>query len=508
MSSAHPTPIKLLLAGHSGIGKDSIVSRITEALAKEGKSVHHVKFEVDHMDRFLEGPTTADQKEKVRLLAQRAIEQLKQTPSDVHLVVLSMHLTYFANGLIIQPLSWHYTDRASGEIEPILLKYIIRQFAPHYVVSLIDDIQAAHRKVLKANVTLRDLLRWRNAETYAADIVANLTHFDGAKPKHLLDPKLEPEIFEFYPYEFSPLMAVRNDTRTLLRFVFEPEIPRIYSSFPISRPREMPDADLAMREINDHNTWLADRYTVFNPLAIDERPLVAALARFLEGKKNKAVSLDERFEVAAKDHWHLDWDKTIAGHSREKITLYVKEVFDIAARLYEQPGLSAVTKKSKQIRSARQMLRLLGDRYARLPGQSVGGKSELDHQIRERDFRLIDQADCVVIYRPTMDSKNREYKSHWTGGTKEEYRYALAAGKSVLIVKDDAHDLTLDEEALGEVVNASRVLTGRDLYELTNREALYRVLEEKVKEEVADRVKERVRQTMHLLAGDSRGVVS
>jgi nucleoside 2-deoxyribosyltransferase len=453
------------------------------------------------MDQLLEGPTTTDQKERIRQLAQRAVEKLNAAPAGIDLVVLSMHLTYFANGMIIEPLSWHYTDRSTGEIEPIVLKYIIREFAPHYAVTLIEDIQVAHRKVLQANITLRDLLRWRNAETYTADTVANLAHFDGATPKKLLLPSDEMEILELYPYEFSPVIATRNDVRTFVRFLFQPEIPRVYSSFPISRPRQMKPADAVTGEINEHNSWLADRFTVFNPLAIDERPLVAAFARFLEEKGRKAVSLDERFDVTAKDHWQLDWSKTLAATPREKTTLYVKEVFDIAARLYEQPGVGSNNKTTRDnTRSARQMLRLLGDRYARLPGRSVGGKSELDHQIRERDFRMIDQSDCVVIYRPTMNSKNREYKSHWTGGTKEEYRYAIAAGKAVFIVKDDANDLTLDEEALGETVNLRRVVIGQNLNERANRLAIYDDLEEKIKEEVSDRLNERVRQTKHLLS--------
>ncbi|MDP2331830.1 MAG: hypothetical protein Q8M19_14160 [Reyranella sp.] len=502
--TTRPAPIRILLAGHSGVSKSRIIDRISEALQKENKSLRHVKFEKSQMDHILAGtPNTVDQKETVLEFARKAITEVETASDSVDLIILSMHLSYFASGLIIQPQSWHVTDGQTNEIEPIIFKYIVGKFAPHYVATIIDDIQAAHRKVKSANVTLKDLLRWRNAETYSADSIANLTHFYAGSKRSLAIPANQSDIFELYPYEFSPVIASRNDVRSFTRFFLNKDLPRVYSSFPISRPRTLEDpkkSEATIAEINRHNAWLCSKFTVFNPAAIDELPMVKALEQFLKGKGDKPVSLDERITIEAGHHWPLDWGKTIIGEARTAVDLFVKDVFEISARLYAQTRDSPTQHSDAPSTGAEQMLRLIDDESTRLPGQSVAGKSDLDYQIAERDFRMIDQSDCVVIYRPTLNSKNKKYDGKWSGGTQEEYRYALGVDRKVVVIRDTSHDLELDEDKLGLLVSAFRILNGSNLHLAENQNAMHLELEDWIQKNVDKNVQERVRQTEQMLS--------
>jgi hypothetical protein len=64
-------------------------------------------------------------------------------------------------------------------------------------------------------------------------------------------------------------------------------------------------------------------------------------------------------------------------------------------------------------------------------GTRKGG--EIDNQIARRDYRLIDQVDCVVIYRPTM-----RRPAGWNlGGTRLEYEYAKRTQKPALVIRDE-----------------------------------------------------------------------
>jgi len=76
------------------------------------------------------------------------------------------------------------------------------------------------------------------------------------------------------------------------------------------------------------------------------------------------------------------------------------------------------------------------DELNEIAKHSEGERTVIDRTIRDRDFRLIDQCDCVVVYRPQFQ------KGEWSGGTKAEVAYARHKGRVALLV----HDPDLDSE--------------------------------------------------------------
>jgi nucleoside 2-deoxyribosyltransferase len=88
-------------------------------------------------------------------------------------------------------------------------------------------------------------------------------------------------------------------------------------------------------------------------------------------------------------------------------------------------------------------------------GSDKGG--EIDNQIAQRDYRLIDQVDCVVIYRPSMRKRGWDL-----GGTRLEYMHAVETGKPVLVIRDKI-DGPLEKPPFNTGVNPFNILEWQHL---------------------------------------------
>jgi nucleoside 2-deoxyribosyltransferase len=117
------------------------------------------------------------------------------------------------------------------------------------------------------------------------------------------------------------------------------------------------------------------------------------------------VRFSPRSCVGAWHELHSTYSETLSpNEGPDHIDLNLDELFEIAVRKVIC-GLEGSTKSAPQ--------------------------SEIEHQITSRDYRLIDQADCVVVYRPTRG------KDEWKiGGTLSEASYALMRKKPVIVITD------------------------------------------------------------------------
>src|SRR5712691_9741125 len=173
---------------------------------------------------------------------------------------------------------------------------------------------------------------------------------------------------------------------------------------------------------------MRDRFVAFDPVTIDERPLKFLWERYAESKQRlnskdlsndellaeikSMVSGDVNLELTEADLWQAseaECDRMICGpldHYRG------------ALRNRAEQGGGAVPHTPITFKLPAGEVRRVVEEKQFWAGTQKGG--EIDNQIVRRDYRLIDQADCVVIYRPTM---NRP-QGWQLGGARLEYQHA------------------------------------------------------------------------------------
>jgi hypothetical protein len=70
----------------------------------------------------------------------------------------------------------------------------------------------------------------------------------------------------------------------------------------------------------------------------------------------------------------------------------------------------------------------------------------LENQLERRDYRLIDQSDFVVSYRPLYGKAGVEDRD-FSGGTRAEWLYARETLKTRFFIHDTKNDGEVDPEA-------------------------------------------------------------
>jgi hypothetical protein len=191
----------------------------------------------------------------------------------------------------------------------------------------------------------------------------------------------------------------------LYRYLAEPEIIRIYASFPIGEPRRAPPDQRAQltKEIDSLRTALSAEFTVFDPLTIDELPIKYALEKqTADGKNPDTIELEETAQ------WNIPAEETLCPEPRRSTLFPKSDAEDVATRAH--------------------------------PAE----KTEIERHVEKRDQRLIDQSDCVVIYRPTYNKTEA-----WSAGTRHEAYYAFQTGKPVFVIHDPSVDGALAPDTLG-----------------------------------------------------------
>ncbi|MFB3096595.1 MAG: hypothetical protein ACE1YX_02760, partial [Nitrosopumilaceae archaeon] len=126
--------------------------------------------------------------------------------------------------------------------------------------------------------------------------------------------------------------------------------------------------------IDEFREKLHERFCVYDPLTIDDR---VTQMKFQEWKSTGGVNPDDEIEITESDRWALGKDfslvretlKVDSDKSVYPIKLSVAEVKEVAEE--KQAGSST-------------------------------NASVIDNNIRTRDFRLIDQSDTMVQYRPNI----------------------------------------------------------------------------------------------------------
>jgi hypothetical protein len=421
--------MKIILAGHAGIGKREVIKNIKDSLAPGITFQHFPAEEGLILKTAMKSPRDLMDAWYKRFQA-NVVEPWKALHDEKPAAaIISMHLSWQVESHILSPLvSPHAID---------ILNFFRDDFRPSHVVTLIDNIYRSQKVIAHEgyNIRLGELLRWRNIETILADMLANLV----ATNDYTHDKAI-------YPFEHSPALAVNHPADIVPRYI-QRNVPRIYLSYPISAPRRIYKKTRSkepIHEINRFRNYFSRKFVAFDPVTIDERPL--NVIRENSDKELRDATLAQFEKILTRKQSDAKKLKLLtarldASRADRRVSLRTADVWERDAAEYARSmrGLGPAD--------------IDGLSIEQISGITVGANkqhSEVDRQIRMRDYRLIDQADCVVTYRPTYKDDAGKVDQDWSGGTAAELHYAyVQAKKPVFVITDPVADGNLNEGPFG-----------------------------------------------------------
>lgn len=284
------------------------------------------------------------------------------------LLFVYSHLSYNLNGILYSWLS------ASSGVNIFNNAVDIVQ-----IITLIENTIYTRDATSKYNISISQISFWRDVEIMVADILAmSLPKNDDVR---------------------SDIMSVHQPLDSLYKNIFGKNQSRVYLAYPITQVRRM-QADERKRDIAEDimvqnikfRKHFFERFIAFDPSAIDE-----VLYKFYGKGFHKLSSKKNPFTtINPSELWPgiCTPEETILGVRRPSISVPTLELQEFVR--------SAPKTKSIALRG-----------------------------IRARDFRLIEQSDALVFFRPTL-------KGEWSHGVQEEFDYAADHSKTVCILKDDS----------------------------------------------------------------------
>lgn len=371
--------MRVIITGITGLHKENIARMVAKKAARErGLSEDldnpytkrfiqvfsiedEMKTRMFDLKPFLDNPVP---RERNRLWSEALRRILEQAGTSEH-AILCLHATYYRESKFFSCVDWHA---------------LLHSFKPTVIVNLINDVYDtwqtvnARERKLKSNssFSLEEILAWRSAE-FAATENMKLPHF---------------------------MFAVKHPLETFYQLLFRRDLPIVYASFPITKPRiEKPNQ--GRKEVDDFRRALYESgsLTVLDPLTIDELRLVPKLPKTGQDEEEKPV-LNKR--------WPLTFGE-----------IMIEEV--------------------KPVRY------LLKD-YTDLQFSSL--KNAIARHIELRDYQMVSQSDIVAAYRPyyggPLGSGTPPPESP-SGGVESELKFASIESKYLYVV----HPLEDRKEGVG-----------------------------------------------------------
>ncbi len=427
------TQTRIVLGGISGVRKEFVAGRIKEVIARNrafgaqtlNQRVKILSAEggVTDTRKFLSA-SPSKQKSLLRQSYWEALHALRLPEyKAAEVLLIPTHFTFVHFDRAFSPLSWPVAADGSGSAS--LLLDFLRKLRPTFIVNLIDDIHFIQHRIRKGpseiELQLREIIKWRDFETLAADFSAN----------EIIRSKPPLNGFVADQYERSPLFATQHDAETLYRYIFSPNLPRVYASFPISRVRRERKEEIRdglIEEANEFVAALSSRFTTFNPVTVDEVPLHLLYKEITESTQHE--NPPEWVDFPILQRWPIPTNGKLSPPlPPENLKIRLRDLEDVS-QVVDDLGMLVDEQHSETV-----------------------GRSMIARQVVPRDLRMIDQSDCVAIYRPKSPPEK-----NWSRGVRAEYNYARSCSDNhrpfmkIYIVTDKLNDGQLWEESTrGEV---------------------------------------------------------
>lgn len=253
-------------------------------------------------------------------------------------------------------LGMHLPHYRKDKFFPVPIMQLILEYDPDIIITLIDDIHTCYQRIKKRQktrsvFTMRDILLWRSMTVYVGDIIARAISTEKQVPNYVV--------------------AVKHPVTMFQKLIFHNEILRSYCSFSITSIRDIPKKK---ELVNQFRKIMHEKFCVFDPLTIDDK---MSQNKYNELKKQGKISEDALIVLDGSERWDLGSEFSLIGDYLSESEK--KSIFPIEIKASELQEISE-KKKTEQ-------------------GEDP---SVIDSHIRERDFRLIDQSDTMVAFRPNI----------------------------------------------------------------------------------------------------------
>ncbi len=316
------------MTGQVGMDKKQYLQRVVEAAAKAGDAVP--LFNVgDRMyaetgdvkpGRILDLPLS-----RLNNLRRSVIKDVLRESEGAKHAILNTHATF----------RWRHGLFSAFDFDQL------KEFKPDCVICLVDNIEVVRHRLLREHtldVTLKDLMVWREEEIMASELLAQALGI---------------------PNQFYVLSRGRHHEtiETCRRLVCCPQMQKVYPSFPMTHVARMPEV---LKEIDAFRAELAKRFIAFDPGDVDEKLL-----------------LDLAIEAARAEE-KRDFVETEAGSfsgGAHSIPVPVKQVLDIAGDIDGQ----IYARDFKMVRQSDMIVSLVPELPDGSPGLSSGVERELQH---------------------------------------------------------------------------------------------------------------------------------
>lgn len=254
----------------------------------------------------------------------------------------------------------HLPHYRNDKVFPIPNIDLINRFKPNQIITLIDDVHTCYQRIKlrepsRSIFTMRDILLWRSLSIYLGDVIARAVSANQKK---------------FIP---NTVVAVKHPVTMFQKLIFHHnEILVSYCSFTISKIRDQPSKADA---VNNFRKKMHEKFCIFDPLVMDDRLVQNKYEEWVKnGKKGDELILEQ------KDRWDIGSDFSLVS---DTLTQSGKEpIYPIKIKITE---IQDIVEKKKS--------------------ESGEDRSVIDNHIRERDFRLIDQSDTMVAFRPKISGE-------------------------------------------------------------------------------------------------------
>ena len=345
--------MRALLAGISGVNKDSVVANLVTRLRSNGD----IRGGVDDY-----GSSSADSDVDPRELLAASVEDVfARQGDDLASTLAAFRPRYQLDawqraGLAIAEqmedldprhslLATHLTYYTSGRQFSLIDIPTIRRWRPDCIITLVDDMLDIRAALARRDaeqhtnfqLRLREILAWRSAEIAMADLLA----------RNLYERRKIPHY----------VVSVKHPAEMLYRLIFHRRrFPVVYSSFPITAIRDDADRRVSVDAIRRE---LHRRFIVFDPLTLDEgTPQVFDKAR--------AACSDGVHEIAI-TAGEARWPLENAGTLKDGLPSSFPMTLD--------------------------------------PREALEVWDDMENQVRHRDLTMVEQAQCVAAYRITMGGR-------------------------------------------------------------------------------------------------------
>lgn len=387
---------RVIIAGHTGLEKNKAAEKLCAYLQRQDGALKN-RVSVYDLEKYIGRTGGGDPRLLAGVRSGRQQRDNWQRAWDA----ISVDIEKSGDQCSIVHLHLVFAQRGH-RVCPAPLS-VIAAWRPDAVIVLIDDVYAAKRRIQLQgyDFSFSQLYEWRTAEIMFADQVALSASSADSAQGSLVRAGCD-----------SVVVAVKHPVSTIGRMLLDRSSPRVYISFPISSTRSTSARRL---EVNKFRTQMHKLFVTFDPLTIEELPLVYEGERRARGRR-------EFHPVLGKNR-----KRKPIGQQRWDCRVGTKPDFEpLVWECEKSANHAGKTEAFYPVRFAARELDELWGKDGREDTCVV-----VDH-VTTRDIRLVQQADFVVCYRPYWDGRI-------TGGVGSEVKHANGTSKPVYAYV--AHDL-------------------------------------------------------------------